>query len=199
VAWLVTRGRFSVVTHRFAGALVGPASGSQPVPRRCPMTTAIPSAVIVPVAPAFTNAERLALAGFLAGYSGLTRQAYELDLRQFASWCQQHQLCLFQARRADIEFFARDLEARGRARATSAAACALWPGSIATRSRKNCSIIPRPRTSAGPGWTTNPTLPAWTATNSARSWRNRTRRARRACADLAAGPQRTARLRSHRC
>jgi integrase/recombinase XerD len=30
--------------------------------------------------------ERLALAGFLAGYSGLTRQAYELDLRQFASW-----------------------------------------------------------------------------------------------------------------
>src|SRR5438552_4119672 len=57
-------------------------------------------------------------AGFLAGYSGLTRQAYELDLRQYASWCQQHQLRLFQARRADIECFARDLEARGRARAT---------------------------------------------------------------------------------
>src|SRR6202042_2901370 len=52
------------------------------------------------------------------GYSGLTRQAYELDLRQFASWCQQHQLALFAARRADIECFARDLEARGRARAT---------------------------------------------------------------------------------
>jgi integrase/recombinase XerD len=29
----------------------------------------------------FTKAERLALAGFLAGYSGLARQAYELDLR----------------------------------------------------------------------------------------------------------------------
>ena len=68
--------------------------------------------------PAFSLAERLALAGFLAGYSGLTHQAYELDLRQFASWCQQHQLALFQARRADIECFARDLEARGRARAT---------------------------------------------------------------------------------
>jgi site-specific recombinase XerD len=66
----------------------------------------------------FTTAERLALAGFLAAYSGLTRQAYELDLRQFLSWCQQHQLRLFQARRADIECFARDLEARGRARAT---------------------------------------------------------------------------------
>jgi integrase/recombinase XerD len=66
----------------------------------------------------FSNTEQLALAGFLAGYSGLTRQAYELDLRQYAAWCQQHQLRLFAARRADIECFARDLEARGRARAT---------------------------------------------------------------------------------
>jgi integrase/recombinase XerD len=82
------------------------------------MATTIPSAVLVPITPVFTNTERLALAGFLAGYSGLTRQAYELDLRQFASWCQQHQLHLFGAWRADIEFFARDLEARGRARAT---------------------------------------------------------------------------------
>jgi hypothetical protein len=32
--------------------------------------------------PVFTNTERLALAGFLAGYSGLTREAYALDLRQ---------------------------------------------------------------------------------------------------------------------
>jgi site-specific recombinase XerD len=82
------------------------------------MTTTTLSAALVPAAPIFTNTERLALAGFLAGYSGLTRQAYELDLRQFASWCQQHHLRLFQARRADIECFARDLEARGRARAT---------------------------------------------------------------------------------
>jgi len=86
------------------------------------MATATPSAALVPVAPVFTNTERLALAGFLAAYSGLTRQAYELDLRQFAGWCQQHQLGLFQARRADIEFFGRDLEARGRARATVAGA-----------------------------------------------------------------------------
>ena len=82
------------------------------------MTTTTPSAALIPVAPVFTNAERLALAGFLAGYSGLTREAYELDLRQYASWCHQHHLRLFQARRADIELFARDLEARGRARAT---------------------------------------------------------------------------------
>jgi integrase/recombinase XerD len=82
------------------------------------MTTMTPSAALVPAMPVFTNTERLALAGFLAGYSGLTREAYALDLRQFVSWCQQHHLRLFGARRADIECFARDLEARGRARAT---------------------------------------------------------------------------------
>ncbi len=82
------------------------------------MSTTIPSAALVPVSPDFTNTERLALAGFLAGYSGLTRQACELDLRQYAAGCQQHQLRLFFARRADIECFARDLETRGRTRAT---------------------------------------------------------------------------------
>jgi len=82
------------------------------------MATTTQSAALVPIVPVFTNSERLALAGFLAGYAGLTRDAYELDLRQYAGWCQQHHLRLFQARRADIESFARDLEARGRARAT---------------------------------------------------------------------------------
>ncbi|MGN6175804.1 MAG: hypothetical protein ACTHPS_23070 [Streptosporangiaceae bacterium] len=37
----------------------------------------------------------------------LTYEAYALDLRQFAGWCQQHHVRLFQARRADIECFAR--------------------------------------------------------------------------------------------
>jgi site-specific recombinase XerD len=82
------------------------------------MATMSASTAIATVEPVFTEPERLALAGFLAGYTGLTREAYALDLRQYASWCQQHQLRLFQARRADIECFARDLEARGRARAT---------------------------------------------------------------------------------
>jgi integrase len=81
-------------------------------------TTSSPAAVIAVAEPVFSNAERLALAGFLAGYTGLTREAYALDLRQFAAWCQQHHVRLFQACRPDIECFARDLEARGRARAT---------------------------------------------------------------------------------
>jgi len=73
---------------------------------------------LVPLQPAFSDAERLALAGYLAGYRGLTREAYALDLRQFTSWCRARSLHLFVVRRADIEGFARDLEARGRARAT---------------------------------------------------------------------------------
>ena len=73
---------------------------------------------LVALQPAFTDAERLTLAGFLAGYRGLTRDAYALDLRQFTTWCRARSLNLFAARRADIESFARDLEARGRARAT---------------------------------------------------------------------------------
>ena len=66
------------------------------------MATTIPSAALVPAAPVFSQAERLALAGFLAGYSGLTREAYTLDLRQYAAWCHTRQLRLFAARRADI-------------------------------------------------------------------------------------------------
>ena len=61
------------------------------------MATTIPSAALVPVTPVFTKTERLALAGFLAGYSGLTRQANELDLRQYAAWCQHSPLRLFAA------------------------------------------------------------------------------------------------------
>jgi integrase/recombinase XerD len=81
-------------------------------------TTAPRSTAIAVTEPVFSTQEQLALAGFLAGYTGLTREAYALDLRQFTAWCQLRHLRLFQARRADIECFARDLEARGRARAT---------------------------------------------------------------------------------
>ena len=48
--------------------------------------TSIATAIAEPV---FTHQERLALAGFLAGYTGLTRDAYPFDLRQFTAWCQQ--------------------------------------------------------------------------------------------------------------
>jgi site-specific recombinase XerD len=77
-----------------------------------------PTAALATIQPVFTDAERVALAGFLAGYRGLTREAYALDLRQFTSWCRARSVALFAVRRADIEGFARELEAMGRARAT---------------------------------------------------------------------------------
>jgi integrase len=82
------------------------------------MTTAAPSTALATIQPVFTDPERLALAGYLAGYRGLTREAYALDLRQFTTWCRTRSLNLFAVRRADIESFARELEAKGRARAT---------------------------------------------------------------------------------
>ena len=39
------------------------------------MTTAVPSTALATIQPAFTDAERVALAGLLAGYRGLTRGA----------------------------------------------------------------------------------------------------------------------------
>jgi hypothetical protein len=112
------------------------------------MITAAPSTALATIQPAFTGAERLALAGYLAGYRGLTTEAYALDLRQFTTWCRARSLALFTVRRADIESFARELEARGRARATSPGGSAPSPGSTGTPSKKNSLSIPLPPTSA---------------------------------------------------
>lgn len=81
-------------------------------------TSSASSAALVLAEPVFSDQEKLALTGFLAGYSGLTREAYALELRQFAAWCHNHGLRLFGVRRADMECFGRDLEAAGRAQAT---------------------------------------------------------------------------------
>jgi integrase len=58
------------------------------------------------------------VADSLVDHRGLTREAYTLDLRQFTPRGRTRSLPLFAVRRADIETFARELEARGRARAT---------------------------------------------------------------------------------
>lgn len=87
------------------------------------MTTADSTAVVV-YDPDVFNPEHLALAGFLGGYRGLTRDAYALDLRQFVAFCGRRQLGLFEVRRSDIESFGRELETNGRATATIAGAYA---------------------------------------------------------------------------
>ena len=124
------------------------------------MTTAALSAALAMIQPVFSDTERLALAGFPAGYRGLTREAYALDLRQFTAWCRARSLPLFAVRRADIESFARELEARGRARATvTRRLCTIAGFPASTRSRRSSWITRQPRTSGGYGWTASRILP----------------------------------------
>jgi site-specific recombinase XerD len=63
---------------------------------------------------------QMALGGFLAGYSGNTRLAYQQDLRQYVGWCHRQQIQLFDVRRTHIELFARWLEHRDAAGTTIA-------------------------------------------------------------------------------
>ena len=147
----------------------------------------------------FSPEEELALAGFLAGYSGLTREAYALDLRQYVTWCTEQQVVLFGARRADIESFGRHLETLGRARATIARRlCTITAfyryaeeeGLIADLTRGACPpTAPRLRVARDrPG--------PQRGRRDAR--RRRPRRRPRPRTHQPAGPQRTAGLRSHR-
>ena len=134
------------------------------------MTTAAPSTALATIQPAFTDAERVALAGFLAGYRGLTREAYPLDLRQFASWCRGRSLALFAVRRADIEGFARDLETKGRARATVTRRLSTIGGFYKYAVQEELLDRSPAAHVRRPGSTTSPTPSRWTATSSAHCW-----------------------------
>ena len=134
------------------------------------MATTSTSTAVAAIELVFTQAERLAVAGFLAGYTGLTRQAYALDLRQYASWCQQHHLRLFQARRADIECFARDLEARGRARATITRRLCTIAGFYKYAVEEELLEHSPAAHVRRPVWTMSPMPSGWTATSLARCW-----------------------------
>jgi len=134
------------------------------------MTTTASSTALVMTQPAFTDAERLALAGFLAGYRGLTREAYALDLRQFTTWCRARSLGLFAVRRAGIESFARELRPGAGPGLPSPRGYAPSLGSTGTPWKKNFWIAHRPPTSAVREWTTSLTPSRWTATSSVPCW-----------------------------
>ena len=133
------------------------------------MTTAAPFTALA-IQPAFTDAGRPALAGFLAGYRGLTREAYALDLRQFTGWCRARSLPLFAVRRADIESFARTWRPGAGPAPRSLGGCAPSPGSTSTPSKKNSLSTHPPPTSGGRGRTTSLVPSPWTATSSAPCW-----------------------------
>ncbi len=75
---------------------------------------------VVTVVPPLFDETKLAVAGFLARYSGPTRVSYACDLRQWFAWCHQNHLPPFAARRGHLELWARDMEAHGRAASTVA-------------------------------------------------------------------------------
>ncbi|HZC52789.1 MAG TPA: site-specific integrase [Mycobacterium sp.] len=128
------------------------------------------TALAVPIEQLFTDDETSALVGFLAGYSGQTRAAYNLDLRQYTTWCATRGLHLFAAKRADIECYARDLEARGRARATIARRLCTVCGFDRYAVEEDLLDHSPPPTCDVPGWTTNHTPLRSIGTRSARCW-----------------------------
>ena len=172
--------------------------GSSPA-GRCPMTTAVPSTTLATIQPAFTDPERLALAGFLAGYRGLTREAYALDLRQFTVWCRACSLALFAVRRADVEGFARELEARGRARATVTRRLCTIAGFFKVRRRRRTprAFPGRPRPAAARGLRVARRRPGPQRAGRHAGGR-RARPAGRPCADLATRAERPAGIGGHR-
>jgi hypothetical protein len=159
------------------------------------MTTAAPSTALATIQPAFTNPERLALAGYLAGYRGLTREAYAWTCASSPPFCGTRSLALFAVRRADIEGSARDLEAMGRARATVTRRLSTIAGfkykyavEEELLDHSPAAHVRRPRLDD------SPMPPPWTATSSARCWCRRARPAARAYADLPARAERPAGL-----
>ena len=59
-----------------------------------------------------------AIAGYLAGYSGATLDAYRLDLRQWVTWLDGNGVDILSVQRAHIELYARWSEEHGLARST---------------------------------------------------------------------------------
>ena len=101
------------------------------------------STSLVPIQPVFTDAERLALAGYVAAYRGLTREACTLDLPQSTGWCRARSLPLFSVRRAGIETFAREPGGAAGPGPPSPAACPQSPGSTGTPLRRDSSTTRR--------------------------------------------------------
>jgi hypothetical protein len=117
------------------------------------MTTAVPATALAAIQPAFTDAERLALAGFLVGYRGLTREAYALDLRQFTTWCRARSLALFAVRGAASKPSPGSWRLEAGPGRPSHSGCAPSPGSAVRGRRRAPRAFPcssRPPSAGGP-------------------------------------------------
>lgn len=133
-------------------------------------TTIPPAEVVISVEPPFIKAERIALACFLTGYSGLTRGAYALAIR--------HVLLLVPVtstapvpgttRRHRI---LRPRPGESRPGLRDDRPQAVHDLGVLPLRRRGRTLETSPAwASDDPAWTPNPTPSAWTATRSARSW-----------------------------
>jgi integrase len=157
VTWRDGGGRLTVGFSLFAGASAGPASGSQPESPEVPdghhdpirRTRPHHAGVHQHRAPGFSRIPR-----WVQRPDPASLRAGSAAIRQLVPAAPGPPV-----RRppADIEFFARDLEARGRARATITRRLCTVAGFTGTPSRKSRSIIRPPRMYGGHGWTMNPT------------------------------------------
>jgi Phage integrase family len=118
----------------------------------------------------FTSQERLALAGFLAGYTGLTARPTRWTCGSTPPGATSATSA--RSRPAALASSASPVTWKPKAGPgqRSPAGCVRSPDSTGTRWKKTCLTILRPLTSGVPGWTTTRTPPGWTATNSARCW-----------------------------
>src|SRR6516162_5472835 len=85
--------------------------------REVHMTDDRPMQLITRERPLFDEA-RLAIASFLARYSGATRVSYTADLRYWFAWCHECHLDVFTVRRGHLELWARMQEDAGLAAST---------------------------------------------------------------------------------
>jgi hypothetical protein len=134
------------------------------------MTDSSPSPAIVTIRSDEPMLERLALVGFLAGYSGPTRDSHRTDLRMFVAWLADRQVRLLDVQRTHVELYGRWREEQGRVRSTVGRRLSTLAGFTATPN-KNRSWSARQRRMCGArSRTTSPARSGWTATSSAPSW-----------------------------
>ena len=130
-----------------------------------------PTALVVPRDP-LEEPVLLAVAGFLGGYSALTRDAYAGDLRQFLSVCASHDLAVLEVCHAHMKVSARVLDA-GKGRRTMGRRLRLSTvaGSYCYAGRKPPSTTPRGGARpTGRASTMSPTPSGSRPTSSAPSW-----------------------------
>jgi site-specific recombinase XerD len=98
---------------------------------------------------------------FVDGYgSAATRSAYRSELSLWAAHCQRHGRELFEVRRADIETYARHLEAAGLAPATANRRLATITGLYRWALDEGLVTDDRPETFAAPDAPPNRPVPA---------------------------------------